>query len=128
IDGLHLASPEGVRNVKLDVIPPDLIDSVEVSKTLSANQEADAIGGSVNLVTNSAHDDPYVSVLAMGGYTPLQTGRWLDEFSATAGQRFGKEQRLRILFGGSLRCSEGGIYDVLPSQRLNTLANGQTFS
>src|SRR5205823_9193061 len=25
IDGLHLASPEGVRNVKLDVIPSDLI-------------------------------------------------------------------------------------------------------
>ena len=128
IDGLHLASPEGVRNVKLDVIPSDLIDSVEVSKTLSANQEADAIGGSVNLVTKSAHDDPYVSVLAMGGYTPLQTGRWLDQFSATAGQRFGKEKRLGILFGGSFDWNERGIYDIEPSQGFNTLANGQTFS
>src|SRR5207248_969221 len=112
IDGLHLASPEGVRNVMLDVIPSDRIDSVEVSKTLSANQEADAIGGSVNRVTKSAHDDPYVSVIAMGGYTPLQTGRWLDQFSATAGQRFGREKRLGILFDGSFDWNERGIYDI----------------
>ncbi len=51
IDGVHVPSPEGVRNVKLDAIPADLVDSVEINKTLSANQEGDAIGGSVNLVT-----------------------------------------------------------------------------
>ena len=51
IDGVHVPSPEAVRNVKLDAIPADLIDSVEINKTLSANQEGDAIGGSVNLVT-----------------------------------------------------------------------------
>lgn len=28
VDGMHLASPESVRNVKLDVIPADLVDSV----------------------------------------------------------------------------------------------------
>ena len=55
IDGVHVPSPEAVRNVKLDVIPADLIDSVEINKTLSANQEGDAIGGSVNLVTKKGH-------------------------------------------------------------------------
>jgi len=44
IDGVHLPSPEPVRNVKLDAIPADLVDSVEVNKTLSADQEGDAIG------------------------------------------------------------------------------------
>jgi outer membrane receptor protein involved in Fe transport len=67
IDGIHVPSPEGVRNVKLDVIPSDLVDLVEINKTLLANQDADAIGGSVNLVTKSAADKPYVSVLGMGG-------------------------------------------------------------
>jgi TonB-dependent receptor len=66
IDGIHVPSPEGVCNVKLDVIPADLVDMVEVNKTLSANQDADAIGGSVNLVTKSAGDKPYVSLLGMG--------------------------------------------------------------
>jgi len=45
IDGVHVPSPEAVRNVKLDAIPADLIESVEINKTLSANQEGDAIGG-----------------------------------------------------------------------------------
>src|SRR5437773_337941 len=63
IDGIHVPSPENVRNVNLDVIPSDLVQSVEVNKTLSANQDADAIGGSVNLVTKSAADHPYLSVL-----------------------------------------------------------------
>jgi hypothetical protein len=69
IDGVHVPSPEAVRNVKLDAIPADLIDSVEINKTLSANQEGDAIGGSVNLVTKKATDQPYVTVIGMGGYT-----------------------------------------------------------
>src|SRR5882757_5092245 len=63
VDGVHLPSPENTRNVKLDAIPADLVDSVEVSKTLSANQDGDAIGGSVNLVTKSTADQPYVSFL-----------------------------------------------------------------
>ncbi|HXO38721.1 MAG TPA: carboxypeptidase regulatory-like domain-containing protein [Candidatus Acidoferrum sp.] len=49
VDGVHLPSPESVRNVKLDAIPSDLVESVEISKTLSANQEGDAIGGQSTL-------------------------------------------------------------------------------
>src|SRR6202011_4867435 len=55
VDGVNVPSPEGfVRNIKLDVIPSDLVESIEVSKTLSANQDGDAIGGSINLVTKMA--------------------------------------------------------------------------
>ncbi|MDQ1389546.1 MAG: hypothetical protein QOF56_3000, partial [Acidobacteriaceae bacterium] len=84
IDGIHVPSPESVRNVKLDVIPADLVESVEVNKTLSANQDADAIGGSVNLVTKSATERPYVSLLGMGGYTPISGGRMQDQFAGSA--------------------------------------------
>src|SRR5713101_4293328 len=123
VDGVHLPSPENVRNVKLDAIPSDLVDSVEVSKTLSANQDGDAIGGSVNLVTKSATDEPYVSLLGMGGYTPIQTGRWLDQFSATAGQRFGQDKRLGVLFGGSYDWNGRGIDDIEPGVDLNPVNN-----
>jgi hypothetical protein len=55
MDGIVVPSPEGgVRQVKLDTIPADLIDSVQINKTLQANMDADAIGGSVNLVTKTA--------------------------------------------------------------------------
>jgi TonB-dependent receptor len=115
IDGIHLPSPEGVRNVKLDVIPADLVDMVEISKTLSANQDADAIGGSVNLVTKSATDKPYVSLLGMGGYTPISGGRKQYQFAATAGQRFGPDKKIGLLFGGSYDHNARGIDDIEPS-------------
>src|SRR5258708_6468989 len=99
VNGVHLPSPEAVRNVKFDAIPADLVESVELSKTLSANQDGDAIGGSVNLVTKSATDKPYLSLLGMGGYNSLSGGRTVDQFSGTYGQRFGKEKRLGLMVG-----------------------------
>src|ERR1700682_4857065 len=115
INGIHVPSPEGVRNVKLDVIPADLVDMVEISKTLSANQDADAIGGSVNLVTKSAADKPYVSILGMGGYTPIANGRNQYQFSGTAGQRFGPDKKLGLLFGASYDYHARGIDDIEPA-------------
>src|SRR5450755_3754731 len=115
IDGVHVPSPEAVRNVKLDVIPADLIESVEINKTLSANQEGDAIGGSVNLVTKKATDQPYVTVIGLGGYTPIAGGRGLDQFGATAGKRFGREKRLGVMIGGSYDWNGRGIDDIEPA-------------
>jgi TonB-dependent receptor len=119
VDGVHLPSPESVRNVKLDAIPSDLVESVEISKTLSANQEGDAIGGSVNLVTKSPADQPYVTFLGMGGYTPIAGGRSLNQFSSTMGQRFGADHRFGILVGGSYDWNGRGVDDIEPSPGIN---------
>src|SRR6201997_3744771 len=129
INGIHVPSPEGVRNVKLDVIPADLVSSVEINKTLSANQDADAIGGSVNLVTRTPTDQPYVSVLGMGGYTPITGGRTLYQLAGTAGQRFGAEKKLGALFGFSYDYNSRGIDDVEPVPNVNTFTpdNGSTY-
>jgi TonB-dependent receptor len=115
INGIHVPSPEGVRNVKLDAIPADLVDMVEISKTLSANQDADAIGGSVNLVTKSPTDQPYVNLLGMGGYTPIDNGRTQYQFAATAGQRFGPDKKFGLLFGFSYDYNARGINDIEPA-------------
>ena len=125
IDGVAVPSPEGgVRNVKLDVIPAALVGSIEVNKTLSANQDADAIGGSVNLVTKSAGDQPYASFSAMGGYTNIFQGRSLDQFTGTVGRRFGSDKRLGVLFGGSYDWNGRGINDIEPSQGTSDFGNG----
>src|SRR5437588_2750986 len=121
IDGVHVPSPEAVRNVKLDAIPADLIESVEINKTLSANQEGDAIGGSVNLVTKKATDQPYVTVIGMGGYTPIAGGRHLDQFGASAGKRFGSEKRLGVMFGGSYDWNARGLDDLEPGVGFNPI-------
>ena len=128
VDGVHLPSPENVRNVKLDAIPADLVELVEINKTLSANQEGDGIGGSVNLVTKSASNKPYISALALGGYTPVAGGRSLDQFDLTLGNRFLSNKRLGIMFGGGYDWNGRGIDDVEPGPGVNSLTNGSTFN
>src|SRR5579864_4098531 len=76
IDGVNVPAPEsGVRQIKLDVIPSDLVESVEINKTLLANMDGDGIGGSVNLRTKTAGEQPTISLFGIGGYTPIIGGR-----------------------------------------------------
>lgn len=52
INGNRVPSAEGdTRNVQLDLIPADMIQTIEVSKVVTPDMDGDAIGGSINLVT-----------------------------------------------------------------------------
>ncbi|HEY2819876.1 MAG TPA: carboxypeptidase regulatory-like domain-containing protein, partial [Candidatus Acidoferrum sp.] len=63
IDGINVPSPEsGVRQIKFDAIPADLVESVEINKTLQANMDGDGIGGSINLVTKTATERPTIAL------------------------------------------------------------------
>lgn len=116
IDGVNVPSPENnVRQIKLDAIPADIVESVEINKTLQANMDADGIGGSVNLVTKTAGERPTVNVSGMGGYTPIIGGRGLIETTGTVGQRFGASKRFGILIGGSYDWNGRGIDDMEPA-------------
>ena len=121
LDGVHVPSPESVRQVKLDAIPADLVDSVEINKTLSPSQEGDAIGGSVNLVTKRAGERPFMSIQTMGGYTPVGLGGRLNEVDSTIGRRFGREKRLGLLIGGSYDYNQRGTDDIEPSVGVNPI-------
>jgi|TARA_Y100001934_G_scaffold158230_1_gene189277 TonB-dependent receptor len=57
INGLNIPSPEaGVRSVALDVIPSELIQTLEVSKSVTSDMDADAIGGAIEVKSVSAFD------------------------------------------------------------------------
>ena len=115
IDGVEVPSPEGgVRQVKLDTIPADLVQSVQINKTLQANQNGDAIGGSVNLVTKKAGERPLVSVYGLGGFTPIDNTVPVYELGATMGQRFGTQKRLGVMVSGSYDYNGRGIDDIEP--------------
>ncbi|MBV9676334.1 MAG: hypothetical protein JO185_08370 [Acidobacteriaceae bacterium] len=98
----------------MDVIPSDLVESVEISKTPLANQDGDAIGGSVNVRTRTASDRPAISLFGIGAFTPVFNTCSADQFGGTVGKRFGKDQRLGILFGGTYDWNGRGINDVEP--------------
>lgn len=57
INGVNVPSPEsGVRSVALDVIPSELIQGLVVSKSVTSDMDADAIGGSIEVKSLSAFD------------------------------------------------------------------------
>jgi len=125
IDGVNTPSPEsGVRQIKLDAIPADIVESVEINKTLQANMDPDGIGGSVNLVTKTAGERPTINVSGMGGYTPIINGRGLVETAGTVGQRFGANKRFGALIGGTYDWNGRGIDDLEPVPDIATLPGG----
>lgn len=57
LNGVRLPSPENdIRAVALDVISSDIIESIEVKKSLTPDMDADTIGASVEIETTSAFD------------------------------------------------------------------------
>ena len=57
MNGTRLPAPEDDRRaVALDVIPSDLVQSVEVSKTITPDMDADSLGGAVEVKSLSAFD------------------------------------------------------------------------
>ena len=125
IDGVNVPSAEsGVRQIKFDAIPADIVGSVEINKTLQANMDGDGIGGSVNLVTKTAGERPTATLSGMGGYMPIMGGRPQVETAGTVGQRFGSQKRFGLLFGGSYDWSGRGIDDIEPVSDVATTASG----
>jgi TonB-dependent receptor len=114
LDGVTIASPETVRQIKLDLIPADLVESVQINKTLQANQEGDGIGGSVDLRTKSAESKPTVALEGIGGYTPIIGGRAQWMVDGTVGKRFLTGGKLGALIGLTYDYNGRGINDVEP--------------
>ena len=101
IDGERIPAPEGgVRQVQLDAVPADQLQSIEVSKALTPDMDGDAIGGAVNLVTKQAVGKPTLLMSATGGYNALQESFDQRIFTATAGRRF-SDGRFGLLAGFS---------------------------
>lgn len=100
LNGERVPSAEGGnRNVQLDLIPSDLIQTIQVNKAVLPDMDADAIGGSVNLVTRSAPEGGRISGTLASGYNflsnkPIWTG------SMIVSDRFA-EGKLGALFSAS---------------------------
>ena len=74
VNGVRLPAPESdVRSVALDVISSDIIESIEVKKSLTPDMDADAVGGSIEIKTTSAFDrkKDLFAVKAEGSYNDL---------------------------------------------------------
>ena len=124
IDGVVVPGPDPeVRQVDLDTIPAGIVGAIAINKTLSANQDGDAIGGSVDLRIKQATGQPILSIETIGGYTPIAGTRRVFSLNSAAGMRFGNNsslgKRFGIMLGYSYDSNGRGIDDIEPSPDLN---------
>jgi TonB-dependent receptor len=134
IDGVIVPGPDPqVRQVDLDTIPADLVGSVAINKTLSANQDGDAIGGSVDLrIKQATSDRPTLMISGTGGNTPIDNQRQVYTIASSAGFRFGPRndggtKKAGLELGYSYDSNQRGIDDVEPTPDLDPSGNGNTY-
>ena len=69
VNGVKIPSPDNKnRYVPLDIFPADMLERLEIAKSLTPNMEGDAIGGAVNMVMKDAPSKFGVNANAAVGY------------------------------------------------------------
>src|ERR1700722_16931155 len=131
IDGVVVPGPDPeVRQVDLDTIPAGVVGAIAINKTLSANQDGDAIGGSVDVrIKQATSDQPTFSIEGIGGNTPIAGGRQVYTINSSFGMRFGPAtssgagKRFGLMLGYSYDSNGRGIDDVEPVPDLDDSGN-----
>ncbi|MCM5529122.1 TonB-dependent receptor [Parasegetibacter sp. NRK P23] len=125
LNGDRIPSAEGDnRRVQMDLIPSDMIQTIQVNKTLTPDLDADAIGGSVNLVTRAAPNGLRISGTGSAIYNPIR-GKAGYTGSFIAGNRFAKN-KLGILLNGSINSNKYGSDDVEATWKEDDFGNVYT--
>lgn len=111
IDGTRVPSAEaGERSVQLDLIPSDMVQTIEVNKVVTPEMDADAIGGSVNLITKSQPVGRRITALAGSGYNFISEHATLN-LGFSYGNRF-LNDKLGLVFALSYQNNPAGSDDV----------------
>ncbi len=94
LNGIKIASPdEKNRFVQLDIIPSDILSSIEISKSLTPDMEGDAIGGTVNMVVKDAPDAASFKATTSIGYSQLFFDEKFIDFKKGDIQKYSPIQR-----------------------------------
>lgn len=111
VNGSRIPSAEGdIRNVQLDLIPADMIQTIEVNKTLMPDQDGDAIGGSINLVTKNSPRYFTANAVAGTGYNWISRRAQMN-FGLTVGSHF-FDNRLGLMASASYQNAPVGSYNT----------------
>ena len=95
VNGVKIPSPDNKnRFVPLDIFPAEMLDRLEVYKSLTADLEGDGIGGAVNMVMKDAPDRRQLTFNAGGGYSFMYFDRKFDSFVTDGIQKQSPNERL----------------------------------
>ena len=111
INGNRVPSAEGeTRSVQLDLIPSDMIQTIEVNKVVTPDMDADAIGGSINLVTKNSPYKRTIAATVGTGYNWV-SGKAALNLGFTYGDRFFND-KLGLMVSASYQNNPAGSDDV----------------
>jgi hypothetical protein len=100
VGGVRMTSTDpNDRSVDLSMISPNMLEGIQVMKAITPDQDADALGGSVNFTVREAghgKEGPGFDVLAQGGYNKLRDTYNDYKFVGTVDARF-LDQRFGVL-------------------------------
>ena len=102
INGIKISSPDNEnRYVPLDIFPAVFLERLEVYKSLTANMEADAIGGTVNMVMKSAPNEFLLDADVQIGYNQMNLDRGFDTYDRSKLNRKSPKE----LYGSNYRAT-----------------------
>jgi len=82
VNGFKIPSPDNKnRYVPLDIFPANMLERLEVYKSLTADMEGDAIGGAVNMVMKSAPEHREIKIDFQTGYNYINTLYGFDQYN-----------------------------------------------
>jgi outer membrane receptor protein involved in Fe transport len=94
VNGVKIPSPDNRnRYVPLDIFPAQMLERLEVAKSLTPDMEGDAIGGSVNLVMKSAPDQFEINADFQLGYNAIHFTRPFHSYDRSTENRFSPGER-----------------------------------
>jgi TonB-dependent receptor len=114
IDGVRIPSTDALaRGIDLSTISQNSLAGIELYKALTADKDADAIAGSINLVTKKAPTKRQLKSILKGGYNGLMQSAKQYDFSLKYGERFFDD-----LFGVQL---DGSIESKIRSTEISDI-------
>jgi TonB-dependent receptor len=108
VNGIKLPSTDiNTRSVNLGFISSNMLSSIEVTKTLTPDMDANSIGGVVNLRLMEAPKDFHVDVFAQGNYNHQDRTTDNYKFWASVSDRF-LDNKLGVFIQGNAERSNAG--------------------
>lgn len=104
LNGIEIGNPDGTtRSLPLDIISGQLLNRIEIAKVKTADMDGQGIGGSVNLVPQTAFDFKKRFNLLISGKAGHQDLNKKVPYQAdvSIAGRFGADEQFGVVLGGS---------------------------
>jgi len=127
VDGIRMAPTDATsRGLDLSTISQGSLAGIELFKALTPDKDADAIAGSVNLVTKKAPSERQLRVDAKGAYNAMAKSYEQYDFALKYGERF-FDGVLGVQVTGNMERKNRSKENIDYSYNMTTLSSGEDY-